>query len=233
MKKLKVKILPLIMTVLSALYFIYVFASEETAMNADSVGGDPGGKFLPYVMAVFMFFGFLYITLREKPDGKKPDAEDTKLFLVTLCEGILYIALTKIAGFVILTTLLLYSLVYLYTTIGERRNARQACAGGAVTLSVTVAVYFLFRYVSKLLMRLGRQGVLPLFKSSTAAAVVALVIVAGFTVLLSLTVCRKLKAKGFDRIADAGVVTFATVLFLYIVFKQFFLVALAPGFINY
>ncbi|MCQ2398375.1 MAG: tripartite tricarboxylate transporter TctB family protein [Sphaerochaetaceae bacterium] len=233
MKKLKVKMLPLVMTVLSALYFIYVFASEETAMNADSVGGDPGGKFLPYVMAVFMFFGFLYITLKERPDGKKTDAGDRNLFLITLCEGVLYIAFSKVAGFLILTVILLYSLIYLYTTIGEKRSAKQACAGGAVTLSVTVAVYFLFRYVSKLLMRLGRQGILPMFKSSTAAAVVALVIVAGFTVLLSLTVCRKLKAKGFNRVADAGIVTFATVLFLYIVFKQFFLVALAPGFINY
>ena len=62
--KLNVKLMPAFMTVLSALYFIYVLSGGDTTLSADAVGGDPGGKVLPLAMAVFMFAGFLYITLK-------------------------------------------------------------------------------------------------------------------------------------------------------------------------
>ena len=50
--KLKVKLMPAFMTVLSALYFIYVLSGGDTTLSADAVGGDPGGKVLPLAMAV-------------------------------------------------------------------------------------------------------------------------------------------------------------------------------------
>ncbi len=80
----KIKLMPAVMTVLSAMYFIYVLTSEDTILAADAVGGDPGGKVLPMVMAVFLFFGFLYITVKERPDGEKMDPGTRRLFLITL-----------------------------------------------------------------------------------------------------------------------------------------------------
>ena len=41
--KQKFNLMPAIMTVLSALYFVYVIMSEDTILAADAIGGDPGG----------------------------------------------------------------------------------------------------------------------------------------------------------------------------------------------
>ena len=71
------------MTVLSALYFVYVIMSADTILAADAIGGDPGGKILPAFMALFMFLGFLYLTLKEKPDGEPMDPGTKKLFFIT------------------------------------------------------------------------------------------------------------------------------------------------------
>ena len=69
----KIKLMPAVMTVLSALYLIYVFGGENTTLVADPYGGDPGSKVLPMVMGMFLFIGFLYITITERPDGKHTD----------------------------------------------------------------------------------------------------------------------------------------------------------------
>jgi len=234
MKKYNINILPLVMTILSLLYFLYVAASQDTILQADAVGGDPGGKVLPYIMSVFMFFGFLYLTIKEKADRKPMDVDTKMLFFTTLVLSILYVLLLRPVGFVILSSLVLYTLLYLYTSLGEKRDWRSAIIGGASTLAGTCAVYYLFRFVTKLLLHLGRKNIIPsFFGSSTVCACIALAIVVGFTFLFALTLCRMFEKKGWGKVTKAGVVTFATVLFLYIVFKQFFMVALAPGILNY
>ena len=98
------------MTVLSALYFVYVIMSEDTILDADAIGGDPGGKILPAFMALFMFLGFLYLTLKEKPDGEPMDPGTKKLFFITLVMSVLYVLLIRHIGFIILSTILLYGL---------------------------------------------------------------------------------------------------------------------------
>ncbi len=108
--KLKVKLMPAFMTVLSALYFIYVLSGGDTTLSADAVGGDPGGKVLPLAMAVFLFAGFLYITLKERPDGQGMDTGTKRLFLITLILSVLYVLLIRHAGFILLSSLLLYRL---------------------------------------------------------------------------------------------------------------------------
>ena len=83
-------------------------------------------------------------------------------------------------------------------------------------------------------MRLARTGVLPeLFSSSVFEGGISLVFVIALTILFSLTVCHVLKAKGKGTVAKAFLVTFATVLLLFVVFKQFFNVNLAPGLLDY
>ena len=117
--KLKVKLMPAFMTVLSALYFIYVLSGGDTTLSADAVGGDPGGKVLPLAMAVFLFAGFLYITLKERPDGQGMDTGTKRLFLITLILSVLYVLLIRHAGFMLLSSLLLYCLEYIYTAAGQ------------------------------------------------------------------------------------------------------------------
>lgn len=230
----KIKLFPLVMTVLSALYTISTALSEDFKYQVDTVGGDPGGKLLPLIMGGFLFLGFLFITIKERPDGKKMDKETLVLFLVTLVLSIAYVALLKPIGFILVTTILLYTLLYLYTTIGEKRSIAQASIGGVSTLAATVGFYTLMRLLSKSIIRMGRSGALPaFFGKSAGSACVALLFVAVVTVVLALTLVKLLNKKGFNRPTIAGIITFATVLFLYVVFKQFFQVNLAPGLIKY
>ena len=218
------------MTFFSALYMVYVFSGENTTLVADPYGGDPGSKILPLVMGIFLFVGFLYITVTERPDGKHTDKGTVALFLLTLGLSVLYVIFLRKIGFVILSVVLLYTLEYIYTTIGEERQIKAAVIGGICTLAVTCGVYMLFRYVTKLLMRLARAGTIPAaFKSSVPNGIVSTVIVVVFT-LLFVKFCP---GKKYPRIIGAGIITFATVLLLYVIFKQFFSVAMAPGLLNY
>ena len=50
----KIKLFPLVMTVLSALYTISTALSEDFKYQVDTVGGDPGGKILPLIMGGFL-----------------------------------------------------------------------------------------------------------------------------------------------------------------------------------
>lgn len=230
----KIKLFPLVMTVLSVLYTISTALSEDFKYQVDTVGGDPGGKILPLIMGGFLFLGFLFITIKERPEGKKMDKETIVLFLVTLFLSIAYVALIRQIGFVLVTSVLVYSLLYLYTTIGEKRSIAQASIGGVATLAGTVGFYTLMRLISKSVIRMGRSGALPsFFGKSAGGACIALLFVVIVTVVLTLTLVKILSNKGFNRPAVAGIITFATVLFLYVVFKQFFQVNLAPGLIKY
>lgn len=232
--KLKVKPFPAVMTILSALYLIYVRSMEDTVITADSVGGDPGGKLLPTIIGVFMLAGFLYITIKERPEGEKMEKGTLILFLLTLGLSIAYTALLKPVGFIIMSTLVLYVLEYAYTTIGEQRNVKDAILGGVGTLAATSGVYMLMRYLTKLLMRLARNGALPsLFSSTVFNGFLSIVLITGLTVLFALTLCKQLKKQGKDKLANAGLITFATVMLLYVIFKQFFSVNLAVGLLNY
>lgn len=62
----KIKLFPLVMTILSALYFIVTAVSEDYKYQVDTVGGDPGGKVLPLMMGAF--FSWVSYSLQLKKD---------------------------------------------------------------------------------------------------------------------------------------------------------------------
>lgn len=232
--KRKFKLLPASMTVLSVLYLIYVLSSKSTTLVADTVGGDPGGKVLPIIIAIFLIAGFLFITLKERPTGEKLNKETLCLFFITLSAALLYVLLTKIIGFVILSSLLLYSLEYIYTTIGEKRKPLPAIVGGILTVLLTGGCYTLMRLMTKTFGRMARKGALPsLFSNGTFMAVICLTYVLLIVILLGFTVIKFLSKKGFKRESNAGLLTLAIVLITFVIFKQFFLVGLAPGLLNF
>lgn len=231
--KQKFNLMPAIMTVLSALYFVYVIMSEDTILAADAIGGDPGGKILPAFMALFMFLGFLYLTLKEKPDGEPMDPGTKKLFFITLVMSVLYVLLIRHIGFIILSTILLYGLEYIYTTVDEKRNAKEVLGGGAITIAITTVVFIIMRTITKTLMSLGRDGALPsIFTVATFEAAISAVFVILVAVFVNKTLFKTMKVKGLNRASSAGILTLTTVLLLYIVFKQFFSVNLAPGILD-
>lgn len=232
--KLKIKPFPAVMTALSTLYLIYVRSNEDTTLVADAVGGDPGGKLLPTIMGVFMFAGFLYITIKERPDGEREEKSTIVLFLITLGISLAYLFLLKYAGFILMSVLLVFVLEYLYTTIDKERSWREGLLGGAGTLIVTSGAYLLMRFITKSFLHLARVGALPeIFSSSVFEGGLSLALVVLLTVVFSLTICRLLKAKGKETLAKSFLITFATVLLLFVVFKQFFNVNLVSGLLNY
>ncbi len=226
--------MPAVMTLMSALYFVYVLTGEDTILAADAVGGDPGGKVLPLTMAVFLFLGFLYITVKERPEGAQMDPGTRRLFVITLALSVLYVMLIRHIGFVILTTLLLYSLEYIYTSLGEERDRRQAVLGGAGTLGITVGAFFVMRMITRNLMGLARAGVLPgIFAVTAFEACISMTYVGLLAFVLQKALSRRFTGAGMVRIRQAGLLTTTAVLFLYVVFKQFFSVNLAAGILNF
>lgn len=232
--KLQIKLFPAVMTVLSAFYLLYVRSSEDTTIVVDTVGGDPGGKLLPTILAVFMFAGFLFITIKERPDGRQEEKGTVILFLVTLALSIAYVLLLKSVGFIIMSVVLLYILEYAYTTIDEERNVHEAVLGGVGTVAATAGVYSLMRFITKSFLKLARVGTLPaVFGSTVFEGCISIVLIVCVTLLSIFTVCKILKNKNKNRLVNSYLVTFTTVLILYVVFKQFFNVNLAPGLLNY
>lgn len=232
--KSKIKPFPAVMTVLSALYLIYARSNEDTVLVADAVGGDPGGKLLPTIMGVFMFAGFLYITIKERPDGKREEKDTIVLFLITLGLSLAYLFLLKYVGFILMSTILVFLLEYLYTTVNEKRSFKEGLLGAGGTLAVTSGAYLLMRFITKSFLHLARVGVLPeVFSSTVFEGCLSLAFVVLFTVVFSLTVCCPLKSRGKGAAAKPFLVTFAVVLLLFVIFKQFFNVNLAPGLLNY
>lgn len=231
---MKIKPMPAVMTVLSALYFLYVLSSPDTTLVADAVGGDPGGKVLPMIMSAFLFIGFLYITLKERPDGKPMDKQTTILFFTTLGLTVAYVLLMKTVGFVLLSAVLVYVLEYMFTTAGENRDPVPAAVGGAATVTVTSLCYLLMRFITKTLLVKGRGGEFPsIFGSTVFEGCISVVLVAVLTAVLYTAASRLLKGDRYKKIIKPAAITFAVVLLLYVIFKQFFNVNLAPGLLKY
>ena len=232
----KVKPLPLVLTVISLLYFIYVVSSGDSRMIGDEVGGDPGGMLLPLVLSVFMFIGFLFITITERPSGEKSaDKQERKVFLITFASAVLYVVLHRFLGFVISSSVLLFVLTDLYTSLGEEKLGlkKHACVF-VVSEAVILAVYTLFRYATRTLLSLGRRGVIPsLFGNSNVTAFISCLIVALVLILVCVFGYKKVKDAGIRRLMLSAMISYAVTLFLYIVFKQFFMVSMAPGIINW
>lgn len=232
----KVKTLPLVMTIVSILYFIYVVSSGDSRMIGDEIGGDPGGMLLPLVLSIFMIIGFLVITIRDRPDvQEEKNPLVTKLFVITLISAILYVVLHSIVGFIIMSALLVYVLTDLYLSIGkEKLPIWKHTAGAVLTVVVTAVVYTIFRYVTRTLLRLGRAGAIPaILGNSNVTAFISCIIVTLFVLALGFFVVKKLKGSVYRDMAISGTVSFAVTLYLYIVFRQFFMVTLAPGLLNF
>ena len=122
---------------------------------------------------------------------------------------------------------------YIYATVGEKRNTKELLGGGAITIVITTVLFIIMRTITKTLMSLGRDGALPsIFTVATFEAAISAVFVILAAVLVNKTLCKSMKAKGLNRASSAGILTLTTVLLLYIVFKQFFSVNLAPGILD-
>ncbi len=191
---------------------------------------------LPLVVSIFLFLGFLYLTITDRGQGEeKMDKESAVLLILTLSLAVVYVLLHSILGFILSSVILLYTLLNAYQGVGkEKLGMKSHILGGLVTAIATVAVYSIFRYMTRTLLRMGRSGALPkVFGSSNMTAFLSLIVVTAFILLFVFLVYKKNKESKYSRIILSGIITFSVVLFLYIVFKQFFMVALSQGIVTW
>lgn len=232
--KRKINIMPAVMSVISALYLILVISSEDTILAADAIGGDPGGKVLPIFMSFFMFVGFLYLAFKDKDLNEPMHPVTKRLFIFTLVSSILYVLLIRYIGFIIMSTLLLYSMEYVYTTVGKERNNKEMIYGGLATTGLTTLIFYGMRNITKTLLRMAMRKTLPpIFSVASFQALISIAYVLLIAFILYKTIYKKLKAQSRDEVASAGFLTIIIILLLYVVFKQFFSVNLAPGILNF
>lgn len=229
--------------VLSALYFIYVISLGSSTMIGDEVGGDPGGMVLPLFLAIFMFLASAALFATDKKDPSSPQAGMTssqkRLFVLTAAVSVLYVVLARPLGYILTSLWLLYVLAFYYMQDDVVLKDLKAFLIGFVSSTVAMlALYSIGRRITRSLLLAARKGSVPsLLGSPSAVAGITLVVVTVlFLALLFLS--RKLLAKrgesGAVRSAYvSGLVAIATTEFIYLIFRQLFLVELVRGIITW
>lgn len=232
----KIKVLPTVLAVISLFYLIYVISLGNTKMIGDEIGGDPGGMILPLFIAIFMLSGFSYLAITERSKSKAEKSKsETITFYLTVLIAILYVALHSVLGFVLSSSLVLYTLTVLYLSIGKEKLKVWIHAVGLVSAeAATVLVYTAFRLMTRNFLKLGRVGKLPsIFGNSNFTAFLSLIVLLISSLILIFTVGKVSKDKSWRRLYTSGLISIISTLFLYIVFRQFFLVTLVPGIITW
>ncbi len=232
-----IKPIPVVFSVASLLYFIYVVNAGSSKMIGDSIGGDPGGMVLPLFLSVFLFIASLYLVITDKRSGEqeKMTKEERQLFALTFLFSIGYIFLTRILGFLLCTVMLLYYLCFANQRKGlKHEDWKVAIIGGMFSLLSTVAVYSIGRFVTRTLLLASRKGTIPSWLGSSGVTSVLSVLILLSVVLLTISISRKRwPLDGDHDTAHAGwiaaVISIATTELLYIIFKQLFLVELSKG----
>ncbi|HPZ15366.1 MAG TPA: tripartite tricarboxylate transporter TctB family protein [Sphaerochaeta sp.] len=237
------KPLPLVSMVLSALYFIYVISLGSSTMIGDEVGGDPGGMVLPLFLAIFMFIAsaVLFATDRKDPSSSQGGmtSSQKRLFALTAVVSVLYVVLARPLGYILTTLWLLYILTFSYMQ-GDvvLKDLKVSLIGFVSSTAFMLALYSIGRKLTRSLLLAARKGSIPsLFGSPSAVAGITLVVVTAlFLALLFLS--RKLlaqwgKSGSVHSAHISALVAIATTEFIYLIFRQLFLVELVRGIITW
>lgn len=235
------KITPFAFCIFSLIYIFYVVQLGDSRMLGDSIGGDPGGMIIPLVLGIFMFISSFYIWLTDKKD-KEQDAEnklntvEKHLLVLTIVLSLLYVATARILGFILSTSLLIYILTFANLTLGLRKSNLKAFFSGAIISEIIlISVYTVGRKLTRFLLINGRKEIIPAWMGSNVAALLlTLLLVSLLFFALNFVINKIFKNKNlFTQVKISGAISVLTTEFLYLMFKQFFLVELITGIINW
>ena len=223
------------MLVFSLAYFPYILAQGNSKMIGDEIGGDPGGFLLPAFLAGFMMLGALYLLFMDKTPGRaEPAPRAGAKFYFAICSGILYVLLFSKLGFIITSTLLVFSLSFIASLdTAIRKNLAPLFAGLAGTLAFTVGYYSAGRFMTRYLLQVGRTTSFTI-ASAPFFVFSANMLVLGLLLYIAAKMVRRMKPGLMSRkVAVISLVTAGSVEFLFLVFRQLFLVNLARGIITW
>ncbi len=227
------RVIPAAFVVVALLYLALALSYDERRMIGDEKGWDPGPRALPLATGALMLVLGIYLAAREGKSRARsaalpPAVVRLVVFTVVLC--CLYVALFRAVGFVLATALLLYLLFFFYREQDVRPGLLAPCLKGlAGSLALTLAVYTTGKAVTRALFAYGRSSGRALLADRTFGAGAAL-LAAAFVFMLVLLALKAKRGKGpLDRLSVSVLTAAAMTESLYVVFRQVFLVALAPG----
>ncbi len=229
------KTVPIAMLIFSLAYFPYLLAQGNSKMIGDEIGGDPGGFLLPAFLAGFMFLGALYLLFLDKTPGKTGEVPRAGArFYCAIVSGVLYVLLFSKLGFMISSTLLVFALSFIASIDTPiRKNLAPLSAGLAGTLAFTIGFYSLGRFMTRNLFLIGRTTSFTIASAPFFVFSVN-IIVLGLLLYCSTRIVQRMKPGSMlHMVAVLGLVTAGSVEFLFLVFKQLFLVNLARGIITW
>lgn len=118
------KTIPFAFAIVSMLYIAYILALGGSRMLGDEIGGDPGGMIIPLLLGVFMLISSVYIFLTDKKNEKQEEMSpvERRLFWGVVIIAVLYVAMARMLGFVLSTSLAFYILVFLNYRQGFRKD---------------------------------------------------------------------------------------------------------------
>lgn len=237
------KPLPVVFMILAVLYFVYVVGSGSSKMIGDELGGDPGGMLLPMVLSIFMFVASVYLFLTDRPATDRKPArlgkEERQLFVLTLVLAIGYVFLSRLLGFILSTSLVLFSLSFANLRAGLFWKDWKVWLGGLVsTTALILGVYSVGRVLTRSLLMAGRQGMIPAWLGSTGMVVFLTLLVVSGLIAMLLVLTRKRFSIEHSGVAVhamwlSAMVAIVSVEFLYLIFRQMFYVELIKGLITW
>lgn len=229
------KTVPIAMLAFSLAYFPYLVAQGNSKMIGDEIGGDPGGFLLPAFLAGFMLLGALYLLFVDKTPEKAGLAPRAGArFYFAVISGTLYAVLFSRLGFIVSSSLLVFTLSFIASLDSPiRKNFVPLISGLACTVAFTVGYYSLGRAITRSLFQVGRTTSFTI-ASAPFFVFSANILALGLILYLAARIAQRTKAGSMLRkVAAIGLVTAGSVEFLFLVFRQLFLVNLARGIITW
>lgn len=235
------KTIPFAFAIVSMLYIAYILALGDSRMLGDEIGGDPGGMIIPLLLGVFMLISSVYIFLTDKKNEKQEEMSpvERRLFWGVVIIAVLYVAMARMLGFVLSTSLAFYILVFLNYRQGFRKDELKSFSLGLIVSEASaIGVYTACRLVIRALAIAGRQKTLPPFITSSGMILVLASILAGILIAALALIIRRIKPKEkaselFNQIFMSGMIAVISTVSFYLIFKQLFLVNLVSGIIGW
>lgn len=230
------RVIPIAFIIIALLYIIFSFTVEERKMIGDVKGWDPGSRAIPIGIGFIMLTASIYLSRKEKNtpirDKKPYDPGIRKLTILTILLCIFFILFFRFLGFIISTHIFLFSLIFLY----YKRDIRcslipEFSIGLLICTGVMIAFYSIGRFTGRYLFLLGRKSEIPVLKSKLITVGVPLVILLVLFTVLLIILKKPIKKWKYRVTLIAGLSAVAITEFLFIIFKQIFLVSLVKGFV--
>ncbi|RKX77773.1 MAG: hypothetical protein DRP87_08200 [Spirochaetes bacterium] len=226
------RLIALVFIAFSVFYIIFSFSIESRRMIGDEKGWDPGSRAIPVGTGFIMLASSLYIFTKEErkreENKEKIKPETKRVILINLLLSFLYVFLFRRLGFILCTTVFIYTLVYFNRIKNVQIKLLPEYLTGLTAGTIfTLLIYSLGRFITRYLYSWGRSTDISLFTNSNFSAGITFFILAAIFLIAVFLLKRWRKNKNhmlFPIFIATGVTEI-----IYLVFGQIFMVSLAKG----